>query len=548
MAENIFQASLIRLRVLLRMIRPFRGAYAILAGFFLMAPLLESYTVTLIIPLFGLMLGGPLGAVAIPPALEAALRPFLTMPLGSVCLLFAGLAVARGFASYYTYAQNDRLSHLVGEYWMNYIFDNYVNASFEAVAGRGAGMMANNIIYETYYAREMLVQMMTLLASSVSCLIYFSFLLLIEWRITLGFGVAAAIFLFFVSRFSTRIVLGLGKERVASYQQAAQTISEALQGLREIKAFSLEQWVAAKLREFLRRIARTQVSHSLLIHVPRHFQDAFIVVAFVSGVWLFSRFAGSRTGMMFPAVIAYALMAIRLVRLLDEILTTQLAAFYNLPSLRTVQAEMESPLVRRRQSGTRHIAAIESDIQIEKISFSYSKDKPALIEASLFIPRRGMTALAGPSGCGKTTLADLLLRLYDPQQGRIMIGDVDLREIDPISWRQRIGFVAQDGYLFSGTIRENIAIGSPGASEQEIIEALRIANAWEFIEPLEQGLDSVIGERGVGLSGGQRQRLRIARAIIRKPDLLIFDEATSALDARSESLIQSAIEDISARM
>ena len=151
-------------------------------------------------------------------------------------------------------------------------------------------------------------------------------------------------------------------------------------------------------------------------------------------------------------------------------------------------------------------------------------------------------ALVGPSGSGKTTLASLLPRLYDVQQGKILVDGIDVRDYSLKALRSAIGVVQQDSFLFSGTIRENILYGKPDASEADITAAAKAANAHSFIAILPDGYNTVLGERGVNLSGGQRQRLSIARAILKNPRILILDEATSALDAESEALVQQALD------
>ncbi len=161
---------------------------------------------------------------------------------------------------------------------------------------------------------------------------------------------------------------------------------------------------------------------------------------------------------------------------------------------------------------------------------------------SLEVPAGQRVALVGPSGSGKTTLVSLLPRLYDPTEGRILIDGVDIRDYRLRSLRCAIGIVQQDSFLFSGTVRDNIKYGRPSATDEEVIEAAKAANAHDFIEALPEGYDTQLGENGVNLSGGQRQRLSIARAILKNPRILILDEATSALDSESEFLVQQALD------
>jgi ATP-binding cassette subfamily B protein len=188
---------------------------------------------------------------------------------------------------------------------------------------------------------------------------------------------------------------------------------------------------------------------------------------------------------------------------------------------------------------------LRGEIAYENVSFGYSAEKPVLSGVSLKIRAGETVAFVGPSGAGKTTLCSLLPRFYEVGSGRVTVDGIDVRDITMASLRRQIGVVQQDVFLFAGSIRENVAYGRLDAEEADIVEAIRRAQLDDFVAQLAEGLDTIIGERGVKLSGGQKQRLAIARMFLKNPPILILDEATSALDAETEAAIQASLADLS---
>jgi ATP-binding cassette subfamily B protein/subfamily B ATP-binding cassette protein MsbA len=196
----------------------------------------------------------------------------------------------------------------------------------------------------------------------------------------------------------------------------------------------------------------------------------------------------------------------------------------------------------RRRSGLK-FKSLQQGITLRNLTLQYGPElQPALRNINLNIPSGSTVALVGSSGAGKSSLADLLVGLYEPTEGQMLVDGKPLNDFDLISWQQQLGVVSQDTFLFNATIAENISHGSPNATRAQIVEAAEKAQAAGFISDLPDGYDTLIGERGYILSGGQRQRLSLARAILRDPELLILDEATSALDTQSERLVQQAID------
>jgi ABC-type multidrug transport system fused ATPase/permease subunit len=197
----------------------------------------------------------------------------------------------------------------------------------------------------------------------------------------------------------------------------------------------------------------------------------------------------------------------------------------------------------RDRPGAVAMKNVRGKIDIETVNFRYGdEESPILDNINLSIEPGTTVALVGESGAGKSTLASLLPRFYEPEAGTIKLDGVDIMDIKQHTLRESIGIVQQTPFMFDATLRENILLGCPEASDDEILAAAREANILDFIESLPEGLDALVGEHGVKLSGGQKQRIAIARVFLKNPPLLIFDEATSSLDTESEKLIQSAME------
>jgi len=226
---------------------------------------------------------------------------------------------------------------------------------------------------------------------------------------------------------------------------------------------------------------------------------------------------------------------------LPELVNRLLKAIGASERLMDIQDEVPEAVSIQRSSGA---LRLEGAIHFEHVAFHYATraDMPVLKDVDFHVHPGERVALVGPSGAGKSTIASLVLRFYDPVGGRITIDGTDAREYDLTALRDRMSIVPQEVLLFGGSIRENIAYGKPGASEEAIESAARKANAHDFIVSFPDGYATVVGERGIQLSGGQRQRIAIARAVLKDPAILILDEATSALDTASEKLVQDALD------
>jgi subfamily B ATP-binding cassette protein MsbA len=207
-----------------------------------------------------------------------------------------------------------------------------------------------------------------------------------------------------------------------------------------------------------------------------------------------------------------------------------------------VQTLLNTDTVIPERPGAREPGTLKGEIEFEHVAFAYDPKAPVLKDVHTRVAAGQFVGIVGPTGGGKSTIVSMVPRFYDPHGGRVLVDGVDLRDFTVQGLRGQIGFVLQDTVLFRGTVRDNIAYGRPNATDAEIVEAARLANADEFIAKMPDGYNTMVGERGLTLSGGQRQRIGIARAIIRNAPILILDEPTAALDTESEKLVMEALE------
>ncbi|MCG3120819.1 MAG: Lipid A export ATP-binding/permease protein MsbA [bacterium] len=386
----------------------------------------------------------------------------------------------------------------------------------------------------------------TLIKNPLLILAYLAMALYLSWRLTLVALIILPTSMGIIGYIGARLrkASTLSQEKMG---EVTSVLQETISGVRVVKAFAMEEF---ELRKF-QRVARDYFKS--LLHITRVSKLAGPLTEFLSAIvgvgilWFGGQQvlagAGLSSGefMLFLLAIFSLMQPIKELSSVNSRLQEAAAAGERIFEILDLEPEVIS------LPGAKKISGFDHGIQFEKVTFAYSNEEIAaptvvLRDISVAVKKGEILALVGPSGAGKSTLVDLLPRFYDPQQGRIWLDGIDLREIDVKSLRRLMGIVTQETILFHDTVRNNIAYGLQDVAEEKIRQAAQAANAHRFITELPQGYETVIGERGVKLSGGQRQRLAIARALLKNPPILILDEATSALDSESEMLVQQAIE------
>ena len=322
-------------------------------------------------------------------------------------------------------------------------------------------------------------------------------------------------------------------------------VESSIAGIRVSRAYTANEQEIKKFDESSKEFqkARAGAYHQMgVFNSGMNFlNDVLYLIALVSGGIFFIN--GEIDAGQFTGYILYISALINPIRTLVAIFEQIQSGMTGFERFVEVMNEKEEEEVEN----PKELLGIKNSIEYQNVSFSYGDDegKYVIKDFSLKIEKGKTIALVGPSGGGKTTLCHLLPRFYEIDEGKITIDGIDIREFSRFSLRKNIGMVAQDVFLFAGTIKENIAYGDFSASDEEIIEAAKKANIHDFILTLEKGYDTYVGERGIKLSGGQKQRISIARAFLKNPEILILDEATSALDNVTEMQIQDALEKLS---
>ena len=366
------------------------------------------------------------------------------------------------------------------------------------------------------------------------------FLLILDWELAL-LMIAAIPCAFLCVLGATKMAKKISHKHLASRNETGGRFIEYIQGVQYLKAFNLtgDRFSTLKMAfETLRKNSiKLEASFGPLVITSLVVFEFFFLLMVYVAISRFNNVGGATIAI--PVFVAFLIVGYRLYTPLQLVVASYAELFYMNLSVGRIRQLLEAPL----QDAGKDTRPEKYDITFENVSFSYV-DREVLKEVSLTIPENGLTALVGASGSGKTTITNLIARFWDVQKGRISIGGIDMKDMAPQTVYSLISQVFQDVYLFDDTIYNNIKIGNPNATEKEIMRAAEKARVTEFLDALENGINTKVGESGSKLSGGQKQRISIARAMLKDAPIILFDEATAALDPENEIYIQQAIQEL----
>ncbi|TAJ10924.1 MAG: ABC transporter ATP-binding protein [Nitrospirae bacterium] len=538
-------------RQLLFILKPYRLSLAAILVLLSVSAALESAGISLFVPLF-LALGQAGGSLPVQDlgvftSLERYLQAH-SVPR-QIQIIAAALVATVLVKSLFGYAGRllaVRLEHSAISDLRKQVFGRYMAADYQFFLDRRQGRLVNDLFQEGGTAGQAVSTTITLLSNGITAAALYLLLLFLSWQATMiatGTFLLLTLGFYWVSMASGR----LGRTRQALVGEFVSFGAEAVLGIRQVKVFGAEGRLAARFADLAGRVRQANLDLQSLSLLAQPVGEVVAVLVLAAMVMTLSAGIFHEASALVPFLVTFLVVLIRLFPVIVSLNRDFIRLKGDMASVQIVTDLLAPSETAKTRDGGRLFTELRQGVGFEGVTFRYpgKPEPPALRDVVLTFPAGKVTALVGPSGAGKSTVVDLLIRLYEPSEGRIMVDGTDLREYSLESWRNAIGFVSQDTFIFNASIRENIAFGMPDATEGQIVEAARQADAHDFIQGLPEGYATVVGDRGLKLSGGERQRIAIARAVLRNPIMLIFDEATSSLDNESEQRVQQAINRLS---
>lgn len=507
--------------------------------------LLEGIGINTLIPLFSFIAGDGQGGTDIISKTIKKIFLFLHIPftLKYLLLLIISLFFLRSVFTIIFQYFHIKIITDYEEKTRSKLFAKTLNASWPYLLKQKLGHLESILMIDIQIGKSILSAIASITMILLNLVVYIFIALNISVPIT-AFTLVVGGLLFFIIKPLMRRSRIVGRETSKAIKNVSHFINQNVLGLKTIKSMMVSDQIVRAGRKHFVKLKELSIRSFLLGNISGSSMQ-FISIIFVCAVFTFSY---KRPGFNFAALVAIIYLV---QRLFDYIKSLQLSfqkTGESAPYLLNVLAYEKKVINFKEEDLGRLQFKFNNKLDFERVSFSYSGSKEVLSAISFSIKKGEMVGLVGPSGMGKTTIVDLILRLFNPTSGRILLDNKDISEVNMKEWRKNIGYVSQDMFLFNGTIADNIKFYDESITSQDIEEAAKMANIYDFIESCPDKFKTILGERGVLLSMGQRQRIIIARILARKPQMLILDEATSALDNESEVRIQKVIEGLKGKV
>jgi len=511
--------------------------------------LFNGVSTTLIVPILLNFLGETITFKGAPPFIQALLSPFSGVSeeyrLGVMALAILLAIILKNLATYSSSLVSSSLIRTLTSDLREEGIELLLEVDLSYYSQMKVGDLLNRLGGEISRAAGTIGTVIRIVTTGITILVFTALLIAISWQLTIATTILMGL-VALVNQYSIGRSRVFGKTLSEMSRAYSVRVLEVLSGIRLVKSVGHEKIEYERLHKLIRAREQADFQTQVVGAAINPISEVTGILVVMGIVILGSIFLSSQIQSFSAVLLTYLLVLFRLLPFIAQLNNTRSQLASSNASVEMVQEFLRRDNKPFMKNGELKFEQLKEGIHFNKISFSYpNHEKLILNEVDLYLPRGTTLALVGGSGAGKSTLADLLPRFYDPNSGGITIDGIDLRDFDLKSLRTAMGIVSQETFLFNDTVRNNIAYGHLEVADEEIFAAAKRANAYEFIEKLPNGFETLIGDRGVMLSGGQRQRLAIARALLQNPDILILDEATSALDTVSEKLVQQAIDELS---
>ena len=473
-----------------------------------------------------------------------------------IAVLIIGIYIFKNLFLVYMYNLQYRFSYYGKKQMQNTLMKYYIGQDYTFFLNLNSSELIRNINTdpEMFYTAVLnTLQLVSELGVSVVIII---FLMVTDVTITLGVAASMVVLLLIMSKVLKRILEGYGNDRRVYSASMLKCMQQAFGGIKEIKIANREEYFERDFEKQNDVYTYVIKQNAFLSALPKPILEALAIVGLMAMI-IVKIAAGNADNQHFIEVLAvFAVAAFKLLPSVNRIASYYAAVIHNGVVIDKIRgeyremAENHDAMERAREKKENgQKVSLDQEISVEHMAFTYPNMEEAVLkDVNVKIAKNSSVAFIGPSGAGKTTFVDLILGVLTPQEGVIKADGVDIQS-GLRSWHEKIGYIPQSIYMLDDTIRNNIAFGAKdGVDDAKIWEALKQAQLDDFVREMEDGLDTVIGEAGVRLSGGQRQRIGIARALYRRPEVLVLDEATSALDNETEAAVMEAIENLQGKM
>jgi len=412
------------------------------------------------------------------------------------------------------------------------LFENYMGMDYKNFIGKNSAHLTKNIINEANNLVQLISSLLFMMSEIFVLILIYSMLLYVNWKMTLLLTAFLLLNVILMKKFVSTKIKKAGEQREKFQQKFYEIIASSFGNFKILKLKSKDKEVLNKFSEASYGFADANIKNQTLSQFPRLFLEmiGFSLVAIII-IYLIIKYQTNIVGAL-PILMIFVLGLYRLMPSVNRIFSSYNDILFRLQSLNIIHNEL---IYEPENLGNEEIN-FNNEISLKNVNFSYIENKPILKDINLSIKKGEKIGFVGESGSGKSTLIDIIIGLYKPESGEILVDNKKINESNLKSWRKKIGYIPQNIYLSDGNVASNVAFGDE-IDEEKIKKVLKQANILEFLEKHHEGIDTKVGENGVKLSGGQKQRIAIARALYDNPEILVLDEATSALDNKTEKKI-----------